>query len=251
MSGDDSFGQTLRKTGASLLNLFWRNDKRRWDQSYAEGHWTFLDAAEQSPRHRVIAGMLGIRGSAASSVLDVGCGTGALMSHLPDNVERYVGIDLSSEAIRICREKRHGPRDRTFEATSFDDYDPGERFRVIVFNEMLYYYPVRRIPAVLARACRLLTPGAGTVIVSVHHRSLKRRAVWRRVHTWKRPVQRVEAVDPDTGMSWRIEQYDVLGSRTDVSAPEALLHSQIQPTRPSRGGDPVNSHPPADGLSQP
>jgi 2-polyprenyl-3-methyl-5-hydroxy-6-metoxy-1,4-benzoquinol methylase len=217
VSEGDTLTQTLRKTAASFLNLFWRNDERRWNRGYAEGHWTFLDAAEQEPRHRVIAGMLGIRGDAASSVLDVGCGTGALLCHLPDNVARYVGIDLSSEAIRICRNKRAGPADRTFDATSFDDYNTVERFGVIVFNEMLYYYPVRRIPEVLARARALLKPGNGTIIVSVHHRSLKKRAVWRRLHAWMHPAQRVEAVDPATGASWRIEQYDVLGTHPHPS----------------------------------
>jgi 2-polyprenyl-3-methyl-5-hydroxy-6-metoxy-1,4-benzoquinol methylase len=210
--------RTLQKTAASFLNLFWRNDQRRWDRSYAEGHWTFLDATEQEPRHRVIAGMLGIRGEAASSVLDVGCGTGALLGHLPDNVVRYVGIDLSGEAIRICGEKRDGPGNRAFEETSFDDYDPEERFRVIVFNEMLYYYPVRRIPDVLARARSLLKPGKGAIIVSVHHRSLKKRAVWRRLHDGMRPAQRVHAVDPGTGASWRIEEYDVHGIHPHPSA---------------------------------
>ena len=243
MSGTPSLTQMMRKTRASFLNLFWRNDKHRWDQSYAEGHWTFLDAAEQGARHRVIAGMLSLRGEAASSVLDVGCGTGALMRHLPDNVARYVGIDLSSEAIRICRRKTAGPGDRTFEATSFDDYQPDDGFRVIVFNEMLYYYPVRRIPAVLARASGLLKPGTGSVIVSVHDRSLKKRAVWRRVHAWRRPAQRVEAVDPGTGTSWRIEQYDVVGTHTGAAEPAPPFRTSRLPMSPSRGGDLLNPHP--------
>ena len=248
MSGSDSFAQTVRKTGASFLNLFWRNDGRRWDRSYSEGHWTFLDAAEQGPRHQVIAGMLCLRGGAASSVLDVGCGTGALMSHLPGNVVRYVGIDISREAIRICREKRVGPGNRAFEATSFDDYDPDERFRVIVFNEMLYYYPSRSIPGVLARARQLLTPGTGSIIVSVHNRSLKKRAVWRRLHACMRPTQRVEAVDPGTGTSWRIEQYDVVAP-TGADGRKLPLHTPRQSMRPSRGGDPAIPHPSTQGLS--
>ena len=209
MSRDDSVRQTFRRTTASFLNLFGTNDGRRWNNSYAEGHWTFLDSVHQRPRHYVIAGMLRARGSHAASVLDVGCGTGALVPNLPGNVSRYVGIDISSEAIRICR-KQHAPSaGRSFVASGFDDYECRESFQAIVFNEMLYYYPTRQIPRVIARARHLLKGGAGTIIVSVHDRSLKRRPVWRELRTCMSPAESMGAVDPETGNSWRVELYDV------------------------------------------
>jgi 2-polyprenyl-3-methyl-5-hydroxy-6-metoxy-1,4-benzoquinol methylase len=201
--------RTVRRTAASFLNLFGANDGRRWDRSYAEGHWSFLDSVQQRPRHYVIAGMLRARGSHAASVLDVGCGTGALVPHLPGNVSRYVGIDISGEAIRICR-KHHVPfAGRTFEASGFDDYKCREGFQAIVFNEMLYYYPTRQIPRVIARACHLLKGEAGAIIVSVHDRSLKRRHVWRKLRTCMSPAESMGAVDSETGNSWRVELYDV------------------------------------------
>jgi 2-polyprenyl-3-methyl-5-hydroxy-6-metoxy-1,4-benzoquinol methylase len=201
--------QTFRRTTASFLNLFGRNDGSRWDRSYAEGHWSFLDSVQQRARHYVIAGMLRARGSDACSVLDVGCGTGALLPHLPDNVSRYVGIDISGEAIRICRQKSDPARDHTFVASAFEEFTPRETFRAIVFNEMLYYYPVRQIPDVLAHARDLLKAGTGAIIVSVHGHSLKRRPLWRKLRAWMSPAERMEAVDPETGNSWRIELYDL------------------------------------------
>ncbi len=219
MSRNGSLRQSLRKTRASFLNLFGKNDKRRWDRSYAEGHWTFLDSAEQRPRHHVIGGMLRTLSAEGASVLDVGCGTGALVPHLPDNVARYVGIDLSSEAIRICREKEDSSGSRTFMATSFDDYVPSERFDAVVFNEMLYYYPVRRVPEVLARARALLRTGSGTIIVSIHNKSLKRYHVWNRMRRWMTSAETVEAMDPLTGNSWRIKRYAVrAGPRNPAQA---------------------------------
>jgi len=235
-----SLGRTARRTMASFLNLFWRNDKGRWDRSYAEGHWGFLDSIEQGPRHRVIADLLRAREDAASSVLDVGCGTGALVPHLPDNVSRYVGIDLSSEAIRICRGRKDGHGDRTFMATSFDDYAPVESFEVIVFNEMLYYYPMRRIPEVIARARGLLTPGTGSIIVSIHERSLKKRAVWRRLRACMVPTESTTAVDPGTGNAWRIERYDVPGTTGGAADVEHVLQSSAESMRFLRSGDPAD-----------
>jgi 2-polyprenyl-3-methyl-5-hydroxy-6-metoxy-1,4-benzoquinol methylase len=209
VSRNDSARQAVRRTAASFLNLFGQNDGRRWDRSYAEGHWTFLDSAQQRPRHYVIAGMLRARGSHAASVLDVGCGTGALVPHLPGNVTRYVGIDISGEAIRICREQYASSAHRAFEASGFDDYECREDFQAIVFNEMLYYYPTRQIPGVIARARHLLKGGAGAIIVSVHDRSLKRRPVWRKLRTCMSPAESMGAVDPETGNSWRVELYDL------------------------------------------
>ena len=47
-----------------------------------------------------------------SSVLDVGCGEGAISDFLlPQQKARYVGIDISKEAIHLAKTRRghHGP----------------------------------------------------------------------------------------------------------------------------------------------
>jgi 2-polyprenyl-3-methyl-5-hydroxy-6-metoxy-1,4-benzoquinol methylase len=207
-----SWVRTIRKTRWSFLNLFGRNEGARWDRSHADGQWTCLDSLQQCPRHYVIAGMVRVRGAQGASMLDVGCGTGALVPHLPLNVSRYVGIDISGEAIRGCREKHGHDRSRTFLTVPFEEYAPLDAFHVIVFNEMLYYYPVSRIPEVMSRARALLRCDAGTIIVSVHNRSLKRRQVWRQLHRCMSCTESTEAGSPSSGGSWRIKRYEVVGS---------------------------------------
>ena len=209
MSQQESLSRRWRRTRASFLNLFAGSDARRWDESFAEGHWAFLDSVVQRPRHYAIAGMLRAAGASATSVLDVGCGTGALVPHLPTNVTRYVGIDISAEAVGVCRNKNLLGTGRTFQATSFDDYVPQEPFQVIVFNEMLYYYPLRRIAEVVSRATTLLIEGSGTIIVSVHNRSLKRYHVWKRLAACMVPAESVEAKSLDAGLSWKVKRYVV------------------------------------------
>jgi 2-polyprenyl-3-methyl-5-hydroxy-6-metoxy-1,4-benzoquinol methylase len=209
LSGRKPFAQDVRRTAGSFLNLFWKNDKRRWDLGYAAGHWSFLDSRQQSPRHIVIADMMRARGSSAANLLDVGCGTGALVPHLPENVARYVGIDLSAEAIHVCSAKHRGSPKRSFVATPFLDYADTIPFDVVVFNEMLYYYPLRRIPAVLDHARTLLGSRGGVVIVSVHDRCPKKRGVWKTVNRCVTSTERAQACDPESGRSWRIELYEV------------------------------------------
>lgn len=48
-----------------------------------------------------------VRASPGGRVLDLGCGTGALLEYLPAGT-RYVGVDVSPAYIRAARE-RHGP----------------------------------------------------------------------------------------------------------------------------------------------
>jgi 2-polyprenyl-3-methyl-5-hydroxy-6-metoxy-1,4-benzoquinol methylase len=72
------------------------------------------------------------------SLLDVGCGEGALADYLNEEQKKnYVGIDLSKEAVRIAKEKRGF----NFIQASAETYTPlpGQSFDLIVFNEMLYY----------------------------------------------------------------------------------------------------------------
>jgi len=39
-----------------------------------------------------------------ASILDAGCGTGAVLAQLADN-SRTAGVDLSADAIRFCRQR--------------------------------------------------------------------------------------------------------------------------------------------------
>jgi 2-polyprenyl-3-methyl-5-hydroxy-6-metoxy-1,4-benzoquinol methylase len=71
------------------------------------------------------------------SILDVGCGMGTLSDYI-NNEQRpkYLGLDISKEAVRIARTKRPG---LAFKVANCESFVPRNKFDVVVFNEMLYY----------------------------------------------------------------------------------------------------------------
>lgn len=100
------------------------------------------------------------------SILDAGCGTGAVLQRL-GNSEKHRGIDLSPEAIAFCRRRglnnaQHGDvAALPFSNASFD---------AVICSSVLYHEWVPDVPAALAELHRVLRPG-GILLVNLpaHH----------------------------------------------------------------------------------
>jgi 2-polyprenyl-3-methyl-5-hydroxy-6-metoxy-1,4-benzoquinol methylase len=167
--------QNLFWSAKNMAALFVRNNPSFWDRSFAEGYWKFLQAPEQEGRHYVTAGIL-IRhlGGNPAKVLDVGCGYGNLARLLPENFN-YLGLDLSESAVRACRENGGPAR---FCCGKFEEFQSNERFDALVFSELLYYYPLRSIPAIVERALELLSPHPRARILVSLNRNPKSSLVW-------------------------------------------------------------------------
>jgi SAM-dependent methyltransferase len=108
-----------------------------WEEQYRRGGWEFLKGGDEPARYALIAGCLwSLRPGGA--VLDLGCGEGLLRHWLrPLGGGRYVGVDLSAEAIRRAAE---GARpEESYVAAAVEEYTPRESFDAVVFNESLYY----------------------------------------------------------------------------------------------------------------
>jgi SAM-dependent methyltransferase len=105
-----------------------------WDGEYRQGKWRFLDSVDEMPRHAISAGL--ISQFRSPDVLDVGCGTGALLRFLV-RFNAYVGIDVSSESIK--RATALQVPNATFQVTDLEDLVLTAQFDAIVFSESLYY----------------------------------------------------------------------------------------------------------------
>ena len=95
-------------------------------------------------------------------ILDVGCGTGAILKQL-GNPEKNVGIDLAPEAITFCRERGlNNVRQGDICALPFADAS----FDAVICSSVLYHQWVSDVQGAIREMHRVLRPG-GVLLVNV------------------------------------------------------------------------------------
>ena len=174
--------------------------KETWNSQYRRNHWDYLREMPELAHYSVIAGYfqyLKCRGA----LLDVGCGEGVLQERLtPDSYSRYVGIDISDEAIRRASHRQDEKTD--FIRADLRAYVPTMLFDAIVFCEVLYYFD---------DALRLLQhyqqflKQDGVVLVSMYV-SEEANPIWRALETKFLPVDETQ-VSNKSGTSWICKVY--------------------------------------------
>ena len=109
-----------------------------WDAQYVNGRWNYLRQIDELAHYGVITSYCHYL-KQAGTILDLGCGEGILQERLNSgNYSRYVGVDISSEAIQRASHKQD---ERTvFVLADASSYNPDEQFDIVVFNECLYYF---------------------------------------------------------------------------------------------------------------
>lgn len=99
-----------------------------------------------------ITGLIAPRVAPGGSLLDMGCGAGALLEAATELGYKAQGIDISPSSARICR-------DRGLDAATGDflAYDFGQRFDAITLWDVMEH--LREPAEFMARAHELLNPG--------------------------------------------------------------------------------------------
>ncbi|HYN19459.1 MAG TPA: methyltransferase domain-containing protein [Thermoanaerobaculia bacterium] len=133
--------------------------REQWEEQYRAGKWELMRSTDELARYSVIAGYLH-HFHPGGSVLDVGSGEGLLLDHLRP-FSRYLGIDLSEEAVRLAA--RRTAERASFLAANAEEYRPTERWDSIVFNECVYYF---EDPIATVLGYREGLEEGGTLIVS-------------------------------------------------------------------------------------
>ena len=173
----------------SLRSLAYRTPVHRWLglgalEDYDKAFWDEKLAGEWKPylggtisveaRNAIVLALIRIYAPQAKSLLDMGCASGSLFRTPGGEGFTYTGVDISDVAIRVARQKSPAG---TFHASSIQDFQPADRYDVIVFGDVLYYLMPEVALEQVARYASHLND-SGIVIVSMK-RDAKSKVIFR------------------------------------------------------------------------
>jgi 2-polyprenyl-3-methyl-5-hydroxy-6-metoxy-1,4-benzoquinol methylase len=176
-----------------------------WNRQYTSSSWKYLASLEQVPRYAIIEGWRR-RLKPAGSVLDLGCGEGALLEHLPPaGGVTYTGVDLSQVAIDVAVTKIRDESRERFVCADLRTFEmpAGSAFDVIVFNEVLYYLAD---PVSVVQRYRASLATGGLVIVSIFHENDR---IWKVINQSlaSECLQTTVVNELSSGKSWYLGVY--------------------------------------------
>ena len=176
----------------------YRVSTQEWEQQYSIGKWDYMNELKELPRYSIIAGYFQFF-KYGGAILDLGCGPGILQDKIGKHAYcRYVGIDISSEAIRQASEKEDDKT--TFICADITTYTPEESFDMIVFNEILYYLDT---PLDVVKRYEHFVKSNGLFIVSMFvSQTQKPVRIWEQLqHTYSFADETV-SINKNWGQSW-------------------------------------------------
>jgi len=185
----------------------------RWDKEWSSGAWDYLEnIATERARIAVIGGVfVDMYAPRNASVLDIGCGEGAISDFLsPSQKAHFVGIDFSKEAIRLAKSKRKHPM--KFVHIGAAEFEPTHKFDVVIFSEVLYYVDHEKI---LDKYIELLNPN-GIIIVSIFHQ--KEAILYENIFKYGRKV--MDLID-------EMEMSGYIRKKRDATLEKTAFHMEV------------------------
>lgn len=178
------------------------------------GYNSKMTDKSQQPRYHRIKELIEQYAVEKASILDVGCGTcNSLPIWREAGISSYFGIDVAEAAINIARSNYGSEKSllTKFQAAGIFDFDAaGQKFDVIVFNEVLQVVKSQAMQMV-EKALTLLKP-QGYIIISMsecHHSD----DVWIALgntpnlgKSFREPVTKGQVRAPE-GNAWQVAIY--------------------------------------------
>ena len=127
-----------------------RLKKYLWDKEFTGTKWDFIDNTAGDCVYETLEEY-----ARNGSILDLGCGPGNTANEVAFNsYQHYVGVDISEAALEKGRKRtlESGRTSKnTFVQGDFVNYEPIQKFDVILFRESMYHVPMGKIKATLDR----------------------------------------------------------------------------------------------------
>lgn len=166
----------------------------RWDGEYSKGKWRHLNSLDELGHCSILSGYAHFK--SAKSIIDIGCGNGALLRLLPKDCT-YLGIDLSENALKQAKDMAKENSSLDFVCANFDDYECSKLFDMVIFNEVLYYS--RDYKNLIARYINKLMPG-GSIAISMYENKRSKK-IWEYIEA-KFKLENSVTIE-FTGNKWR------------------------------------------------
>jgi 2-polyprenyl-3-methyl-5-hydroxy-6-metoxy-1,4-benzoquinol methylase len=137
-----------------------------WDQEFSGTHWDFIDDTAGDCVYPHLE-----KHAKNGSILDLGCGPGNTANELAASAyATYVGVDISEAALAKARKRTHensrGGKN-SFACSDFLDYQPAQKFDVILFRESMYHVPLAKVKSILDHFSKYLNDN-GVFIVRMN-----------------------------------------------------------------------------------
>jgi amino acid adenylation domain-containing protein len=241
---DTAYEEALERELAAAQTAAWRDV---YDSRYAQDAQSDADAAvwtnsatgepysEADIREWADATVSRITALAPRRVLEIGCGSGLLLSRIAPDTERYVGTDISGQALELLREQARALPQvdlRHLPAHGIDAIAP-ETFDLVILNSVVQYFPgANYLQEVLDQALALLAPGGHLFVGDVRNLALLP-AFHRWVIGHKQPGLRGDTLDREIDRLCRSETELCLAPEffTRLAGRHALASVQLLPRR--------------------
>jgi SAM-dependent methyltransferase len=140
--------------------------KRMWDKEFSGTKWDFINDTAGDCIYPYLE-----KYANNGDILDLGCGPGNTANELAVNAyQKYIGVDISEAALAKAR-KRTAENDRSgknsFVNSDFLNYEPDQKFDVILFRESMYHIPYGQVLPILKKFAKYLK-GTGVFVVRLY-----------------------------------------------------------------------------------
>jgi 2-polyprenyl-3-methyl-5-hydroxy-6-metoxy-1,4-benzoquinol methylase len=192
----------LYKTVLYRLGFGGRVGKEIWEKDYTGTRWDYLASEHQRVHYEAVLGQIKKAGS-HESIFDIGCGEGVLYDYLKKSLTSpfgYHGIDISETAVAKGSQKYPGT---DMKVVDYDFEHVEGRFKLIIFNEVLYYFikPVKMV----TKAINENLAYDGVIIISMYDDgSGRNNRIWKNIDSYFRVLSH-DTVRSSNGSRWNIK----------------------------------------------
>jgi 2-polyprenyl-3-methyl-5-hydroxy-6-metoxy-1,4-benzoquinol methylase len=173
-----------------------------WEKQYGGTDWDFLFSEDEKAHYLAIIAQINNQ-STAPKMLDIGCGHGVLYNYFKKSLTvafGYTGIDISENAIKKANEQFP---EADFKVVNYDFAPVNDKFNIVIFNEVVYYF-VKPIKMLQKAFDENLLPG-GVVVISMYKDAAgKNQLLWNTIGDQFKVLAQ-ETVVNDKGASWTVK----------------------------------------------